>query len=861
MPKKGESKKLSLLEPDFRDILVCRNNDKKPFLESFHAEPENVSLEKLGTLFGFFEITDYSEDSSYIVNYLISVIKKEFFSRPGRGSVESFEAALHKVNLALSKLAAHENVKWIGNLNSVCAVIEKNNLHIASAGSGNAFFLRSKTLTELTDPAENTGAENPLKTFQDVLSGRMEEGDKIILATGSIFDIFSIEEIKKSALKFSREEFVRFLNTALVNELDSAAVLLADIDKKGASASVEAPEKETVDEINAFAQTTYAKKRETEEPHRIEEARISPEEKTRLKEEIQEIKDEFIDKRTGHIYIKETSPEEEQEKIQFQGDYSDMFEKMTRTAGTKLKGLKDSSKSAASGMMDSSRLLLEKVKRSMSKKKERKMPSVEYSDEGTAGKENYASQKSAAMASLAEIAKRNTSALTRKANNTFRKENLELIQKSARNVCVRLGENMKPVAIGTRNAIIKFIAFIAMVSKNLAHMITNEAYPAIKKSALSTIWKFKHARRNNPKSATINPENINVPIRSKASIENFSRTRTSRSIISGTIPIQRKMIPDFKKLWNIIEKLNYQQRLYLILLVMAFFIVPYWIVKLENRSAEKKPAPAPAATTESVSSMLPLQNDKNVTRIEKISKTYSGENISNVINLNGKFFSISKTDIASLETEAKFPIPGDFQDADFAAPMDDLGLIFLMKGGHVTSFSPASEKFSDNAFSLPANAEVKGIGSYLTYLYVLDAKAGQIYRYPRAEGGFGDKSDWLKDAPDLSGAKDIAINENIFIISNGKILKFFGGKSQDFSPEKTATEVVPEKLYTNPDSENIYALDTKNARIVKYDKEGNIVSQFYNAAIENADHFSIDEKNSVVYFSTQSAVNSFGIEG
>ncbi|NTU67045.1 MAG: hypothetical protein HGB08_03945 [Candidatus Moranbacteria bacterium] len=860
MAKNGASKKISLLEPSFRDILVCRNNDNKPFLEAFHAEPENVSLEKLGTLFGFFEITDHSEDSSYIVNYLISVIKKEFFLRPGRGSVESFEAALHKVNLALSKLAAHENVKWIGNLNSVCAVIEKNNLHIASAGSGNAFFLRSKTLTELTDPSENSGSANPLRTFQDVLSGRMEEGDKIILATQSIFDIFSIEEIKKSALKFSREEFARFLNTALVNELDSATVILADMDKKGANASVEAPEKEVIEEMNAFAQTTYAKKRETEEPHR-EEAHISPEEKSRLKEEIQELKDEFVDKRTGHIYIKETAPEEEQEEIRFQGSYSEMLGKITQTAGTKLKNLSDSSKSAASGMLDSSRLLLEKVRKNISKKKEGRISSIEYATDETPTKENYAPQEMAAAASLAAIAKKSASALTQKASNALREENFELIWKSIRNACVRLAENLKPAAIGTRNALIRLAILIATISKNLARMIATEAYPAAKRAVISTISRFKHAQKSKPETAVIVTENISAQSASKASIENFSRARASRTITPRSLPARRKMIPDFKKLRNIIGKLNYQQRLYLILLVMAFFIVPYWIVKLENRSAEKKPAPAPAAMTESASSMLPLQNDKNVTRIEKISKTYSGEDITNVINLNGKFFSVSKTDIVSLETEARFPIPDNFQNAEFAAPMDDLGIIFLMKGGRVTSFSPASEKFSDNSLSLPASVEVRGIGSYLTYLYVLDAKAGQIYRYPRAEGGFGDKSDWLKDTPNLSGAQDMAINDNVFIISNGRIIKFFRGKSQDFSPEKTATEVIPEKLYTNPDSENIYALDTKNARIVKYDKDGNLVSEFYNAAIENADNFSVDEKNSVVYFSTENAVNSFGMEG
>ena len=67
-----------------------------------------------------------------------------------------------------------------------------------------------------------------MKTFISVSSGRLEKDDKLILTTDSIFDIFSLEEIKKSSLRFSARDFVQFLKTALGSELERAAVLIVD---------------------------------------------------------------------------------------------------------------------------------------------------------------------------------------------------------------------------------------------------------------------------------------------------------------------------------------------------------------------------------------------------------------------------------------------------------------------------------------------------------------------------------------------------------------------------------------------------------------------------------------------------------
>lgn len=295
MAKRKSDKKISALEPFFENIFICNDKKLRPFLEVFVHEPENIVQQNLGTLLGIFEIADTSEDSSYIANYLISVIKKEYSSRPGRGAVESFEAALHKANLALSKLAEHGNVKWIGKINALIAAIEKNNLHLSQAGTASAFLLRSKSLTDIGEEPASPGSEpHPLKTFINISSGRLENMDKIIIATDGIFNIFSLEEIKKSALRFPAEKFAQFLKTALGNELEKAAVLIIDLkEKEESSPSPYSPEKEPV---NAFSSEAFSKSSKSARQNQKGSA---------AKASLPEKSAEAAAGKNSHIYIKE----------------------------------------------------------------------------------------------------------------------------------------------------------------------------------------------------------------------------------------------------------------------------------------------------------------------------------------------------------------------------------------------------------------------------------------------------------------------------------------------------------------------------------------------------------------------------
>lgn len=796
MSKKKNDKKIIIFQPAFHDILACRDPKKRPNIEIFVSEPENIYQESLGRIAGVFEIVDNSEDSSYVVNYLISVIKKEYFSRPKRGAVESFEAALHKANLALSKLASHGSVNWIGHLNAVCMVIEKNNLHISQTGTACVLLLRSNTLTNISEGGEILES-NPLKTFQDVLSGRMENNDKIILTTDSIFEIFSLEEIKKSALKFSKSDFIQFLNTALINEMERAAVLVADISEKEEE---EMPVARKSAGINAFSQTAFQRtapgqdieKKQEEKREIIEE----------IKEEFKKTQDGFVDEKTGHIYIKDKDAtyESEYSKLEY---ISSSKDKIISAGGSFISASKN-------GLYT----IFEKIRmRLASFRKEAKI-----TGEGGIRPE---------ISSMPEEERISKKAFP------FREKISSAIS--------LFGYFFKRSYLSMKNA--------------LLYKIFLPAYKGTKKLIALLIFKYKSRKKQTPIQEVHYPDNHPV----YQSREDFWKKRTSYledRAFSGFSSFAKILLPSFSKIKNIISGLSFIQKIYAILIVLAIIVIPYFIVNYEIKSEEEA-----VTTTEEIpqSIALPLSEDTSVKRIENLENVYQGENILSTVNINKNNFAIEKDKIFFLEDKKEFPLSDEFKNADLISQMDDLSFIFIMKNKKIVSFSTTAGKFQDNNISVPDGSDIISARSYLTYLYLLDGKNNQIYRYPRAEGGFGEKTNWLKASQNLSDVKDMAINDNIYVTDGKQIFKFFQGKRQEYSIGQTATPIAPDKIYTKPTSENLYILDKENSRVVKLDKDGKIVAQYYNSEIGSADSFTVDEEASKAYISKNNQIQSFSM--
>ena len=725
MSRNRTNKKIPEFDFSFNDISFCNDKKIKPFIEAFIQEPGNINQQGLGTIFGIFEITDTSEDSSYITNYLISVIKKEYFSKPKRGAIESFEAALHKANLALSKLAEHGNVAWIGKINILCAALERYNLHITQIGTCHAFLLREKNLTDISDGlSTDEDRLNPLKTFTDVSSGKIQENDKLVISTDNIFDIFSFEEIKKSANKFTEINFVRFLRTALINELPQAAVLIVDIKKKEEKVVEKIPAI-SEDVFNAFSSSSFAKA--------IPKEPLAKELKEEIKEELEKSSKEIEGVKPGHIYMKETE-DLPQNRSFFESEFFSDFKNFFASLGEKTEDI------------------------------------------------------------LSDLFSRISSL------------------------------RLKTDFLGPK----KLFQKIVVISASVAEYLSEKT---------ATVFRKVRVAKIKIQSTTT----TGVRLRNEIEL---------RQINFG------KFLPDFSRIKELFSKFSYEQKIYTILFLILIFVIPFLGIKIEKRIADKKAA---LLAQNAPQTIIPLEQDTNVNRLADLNTIEQGVSaLSEIINLNGKIFFVGNSGVFDLEKNKLFSFPSEIGTIKNSAGMNDLNLILLIaKDKKAFSFSPTSGKFQSNLIEIPAESNITAGETYLTYLYLLDSQNNQIYRFPRAEGGFGAKIDWLRDGTDLSRVSDISVNENIFAISPNGIIKLFKGKRQDFSISETATPIVFDNLYVAKSNLEMYVLDKTNSRIIRLSPEGNILNQYHNEKIKDASVFSVDEETGTIYFGVEETVYSF----
>jgi hypothetical protein len=140
------------------------------------------------------------------------------------------------------------------------------------------------------------------------------------------------------------------------------------------------------------------------------------------------------------------------------------------------------------------------------------------------------------------------------------------------------------------------------------------------------------------------------------------------------------------------------------------------------------------------------------------------------------------------------------------------------------------------------------MATYLTYLYIPDASSGQIYRYPRVEGGFGEKTNWLKDTQQLKEISGLTIDDSVYLTTGDAILKFFKGEKQNTSFENSQTPISFDNIYTSTESSFIYILDKKNTRLIQYNKNGEIIRQhFLGKNLQNITAFTVDSHDEKAY--------------
>lgn len=770
--RRKEGKSPSSVQCVFNAIAVGSGRHAEPYIIAFHYKSDNVAGKPLGTLFGFFEMEIHDEDAAYIVNFLASVAKKEYFTNPRREVSDSFETTLHKVNVALAEIAKEGNVSWLGHLHGILGAIADNTVHFSATGDGVLALVREQTLRPISDGLAEVSTEpHPLKTFTEVSSGKLIESDVLLALSPAVWTLFTPEDLKKNLARLGQKGFEQFLHTALINELPIAGAVVINVSAAPITTPTPKQTKEALGEeteatklLNVWSGQTFEKARSS----RLK-AFTSPPPTTPPKEHQQE----YIDKKTGHIYVhgeEEAEQEEEPWKTRLtlwshslSQSWQLSREKLRRFGRRSRKNIAFFISGVEDQMASSGRKGLRRIRSSL-----RHIRKIRET------------RKSSAITLPVPPTEATTTTSASSLPSFSLKENLKDNWKK-----VTLPRLPKPSISFPFDTFVAWIGQTKQVLIQVNHSTLRYIQAAWQRSLI--FWQ--------------------------------DQSKRTRQIMAGSGVV---LVTIGLGTWFYLNR------------------SPVW----------EQPAVVVPSLSDTVAPLTPSsitsENEPLAVRLSesRVISSFNGEPIALSL-INNTPFDIRSERIVNLKTSESTALPEPIR---LATAMDDLDALFLLgQSGTLYIFTVANKKFEQNTLPLPGNTQIDALGTYLTYLYVLDRKAGTLYRFPRVEGGFGAPTRWSKETLTIHPISPLSIFENVAIVlPDGHPALYSSGRKTEAAFAGTQTPLETKALTIDPKNGDVYALDPKEKRIVRWSSTGTLIAQYFHNSLSDARTINVTRNNELL---------------
>jgi hypothetical protein len=230
------------------------------------------------------------------------------------------------------------------------------------------------------------------------------------------------------------------------------------------------------------------------------------------------------------------------------------------------------------------------------------------------------------------------------------------------------------------------------------------------------------------------------------------------------------------------------------------------------------------------------------------------------IVLRDALYVISRNAIVNAETKTSLTLPESAMPILHTAAMQDLNAIFLYgQDRKMYLYYPNAKSLIENTFPIPSDFTITDMDTYLTYLYAFDAKQGRILRFPRAEGGFGAPTEWLKEKVTFDENAKMTIGENILIGSGNTVFSFTRGRGGAITLTGMKTLIVIHDIAIDTDG-SFTILDTDNKRIAHFGKEGQLLGQYFSEQFSYADNLATSENGNTAFVATRDKILSFELQ-
>jgi len=211
---------------------------KKDFtFETFTLNPKNIYGKRLGHLFMMSSLDNAFFQNKEFLTELLIYIKEKYYRSTVRTPEKSLKDGLIDVNNFLQDKTREGTVEWLGNLGLIALAEKNNRIHFAKTGKIKILLFRGNEITDIDSKIRVT-KKDPLKTFGDIVSTKLEKEDCLLLVTKELYDFSKknnlLDNLAKTAISQpdSIELFIDGFENKLHNISGSFLIIVFDNKEK-----------------------------------------------------------------------------------------------------------------------------------------------------------------------------------------------------------------------------------------------------------------------------------------------------------------------------------------------------------------------------------------------------------------------------------------------------------------------------------------------------------------------------------------------------------------------------------------------------------------------------------------------------
>ncbi len=164
-----------LIKPDSKEI-IFRGKPEDGHVDAFSYNYEGGTASDMGGLFIVGHVSPETEDTSYMVNLVASLAKREYYAAPSTGPKESFSKTLKKINEVLQDFFRNKDVK----INIGIFAVAGENIFISRLGKFKIILSRDNQEIDILNNINLFSKEHiQEKEFSNIISGKIIPKDKI----------------------------------------------------------------------------------------------------------------------------------------------------------------------------------------------------------------------------------------------------------------------------------------------------------------------------------------------------------------------------------------------------------------------------------------------------------------------------------------------------------------------------------------------------------------------------------------------------------------------------------------------------------------------------------------------------------